>query len=315
VRATSPGRSVVVLGMHRSGTSVVTRVINLLGPALCREQDLYMAPDNPTGHWESVSLVGFNERLLSTFGGIPAAPADTGPGWEKLPGAVALYQEGLRTFKRAYPAAVWVWKDPRTCLTLPFWRRVLPGPMAAVFVHREPLQVARSMQRRDGFGKAHCVAQWERYSRSALRDAAGMPLVTVSFSELMADPPAVVTRLAGDLAGLGVPVRGDGRAAARFVAAGVAVHRHLRDSLAGDPDVTRGQRSLLAAIGSLPRATACFTPPDLGDESAWTTELLTVIRNRGIRPPGLRVVAGEIWPAVRRSAASRLPRRAQPSGV
>jgi hypothetical protein len=315
VQATSPGRSVLVLGMHRSGTSVVTRVINLLGPSLCREQDLYLAPDNPTGHWESVSLVAFNERLLGAFGGVPAAPAAPEPGWEKHPAAVALYQEGLQVFKRAYPGPVWVWKDPRTCLTLPFWRRVLPEPMAAVFVHREPLQVARSMQRRDGFGKAHCIAQWERYARSALRDAAGMPLVTISFSDLMADPTAMVTRLAADLAGLGVPVPGDVSRAAGFVAADVAVNRHLPASLAGDPDVTGGQCALLAAIGSLPRVTACFTPPELGEESVWTTELLTVIRKRGIRPPGLRTVAGEIWPAVRRSAANRLPRRAQPSSV
>ncbi len=315
MQARSPGRSVVVLGMHRSGTSVVTRVINLLGPELFREQDLYTAPDNPTGHWESVSLVAFNDRLLSALGGTPLAPAECEDGWEKHPAAVALYQEGLQVFKRAYPAAVWVWKDPRACLTLPFWRRVLPAPMAAVFVQREPLQVARSMQRRDGFGKAHCIAQWERYSRSALRNAAGMPLVTVSFSDLMADPVAVVTQLAADLAGLGVPVRGDVSRAAGFVAADVAVNRHLRASLAGDPDVTAGQRALLAAIGSLPRATACFTPPDLGEESVWTTELLTVIRKRGIRPPPLRTVAGDLWPAVRRSAANRLPRRAQPTSV
>ncbi len=307
---TSPSRSVVVLGMHRSGTSVVTRVISLLGLSLCREKDLYAAPDNPTGHWESTSLVAFNDRLLSLFGGIPAAPAAMGDGWESHESAVALYDEAYRVFRRAHGAAVWVWKDPRTCLTLPFWRRVLSESPAAVFVHREPLEVALSLQRRDGFGKAHCIAQWERYSRSALRGAAGMPLVTVRFAELVADPVSAVAQLRADLTALGVPVLSDSGPAAQFVAAERAVNRHLRLSLAADPDATGAQRVLLAALDSLPRACAPFGAPDLGTESASTTELLSAIRQRGISPPGLRVVAREIWPAVRRSASSRLAHKA-----
>jgi hypothetical protein len=307
---TSPGKSVVVLGMHRSGTSVVTRVIALLGLSLCREEDLYAAPDNPTGHWESTSLVAFNDRLLNLFGGIPAAPAAVDNGWECHPSAVALYDEAYKVFKWAHPGAVWVWKDPRTCLTLPFWRRVLPESPAAVFVHREPLEVALSLQRRDGFGKAHCIAQWERYSRCALGAAAGMPLVTVRFADLVADPVATVAQLRADLAGLGVPVLSDSCPAAQFVAAGRAVSRHLRLGLAADPDATSAQRVLLAAIDSLPRVCASFGAPDLGTESASTTELLSAIRERGVSPPGLRMVVREIWPAVRRSASNRLPHKA-----
>ncbi|HEY5988974.1 MAG TPA: sulfotransferase [Streptosporangiaceae bacterium] len=307
---TSPGRSVLVLGMHRSGTSVVTRVIALLGLPLCREEDRYAAPDNPTGHWESTSLIAFNDRLLNLFGGIPAAPAAVADGWESHASAVALYDEAYRVFKRAHPGAVWVWKDPRTCLTLPFWRRVLPDSPVAVFVHREPLEVVLSLQRRDGFGKAHCIAQWERYSRCALRGAAGMPLVAVRFADLVSDPVDTVAQLRADLAGLDVPVLSDSRPAEQFVAAERAVNRHLRLGLATDPDATGAQRVLLAAIDSLPRVCASFGTMDLGKESASTTELLSTIRERGISPPGLRVVAREIWPAVRRSATNRLPHKA-----
>ncbi len=295
--------------MHRSGTSVVTRVISLLGLSLCRPEDLYSAPDNPTGHWESTSLVAFNERLLGLFGGIPAAPAPFPDGWEKQPRSVALYGEAFRVFRRAHPAASWVWKDPRTCLTLPFWRCVLPERPAAVFVHREPLQAARSLQRRDGFGKAHCVAQWERYVRCAVYGAAGMPFVMVRFSDLVTDPAATVGRLAANLASLGASVTGDTGQAAQFVAGERAVNRQLGADLASDRDATGAQRSLLAAIESLPGSCASFSPPDLGPESASTTELLSAIRNRGIRPPGLRVVARDLWPAVRRSASSRLAHR------
>jgi hypothetical protein len=311
--ATSGGRSVVVLGMHRSGTSVMTRVINLLGLSLCREEDLYAGPDNPTGHWESRSLIAFNNRLIQLAGGTPLAPAEMTGGWEASEDVAALYDEAYRVFTRVHPATPWVWKDPRTCLTLPFWRRVLPERPVAVFMHREPVQLARSLERRNGFGKAHGIAQWERYCRCALLGARGMPLVTVGFGELMADPGGVVSRVAEDLASVGVPVARDTGEAARFVAAKWALHRHLPLALADDPDATGAQRTLLRAIAGLPAVTASFNPPDLGRESASTTELLSVIRRRGISPPGLRTVAGQLWPAVRRAAGSRLPHRAQPS--
>jgi hypothetical protein len=295
--------------MYRSGTSVLTRVINLLGVALCRTDDLYAAPDNPTGHWESTSVVRFNDRLLGLLGGISPAPAVPPEGWESQPRFATLYDDAYRVFRRAHPTDVWVWKDPRACLTLPFWRRVLPPGPVAVYVHREPLEVARSLYRRDGFGKAHCIALWERYTRSALRGAAGMPLAAVRFADLVAEPAAAVARLRADLANLNVPVGAGTDQAAGFVAAERAVNRESGPGLAADWDATDAQRFLLAVIDSLPRVSASFSVPELGAESASTSELLAVIRERGSGPPGLRVVARELWPAVRRSASQRLARR------
>src|SRR6478736_1890747 len=62
--------AVVVLGMHRSGTSVATRLAALRGLALCLPDDLLAGfPGNPRGHWESRSLLAFDERLLGELGG------------------------------------------------------------------------------------------------------------------------------------------------------------------------------------------------------------------------------------------------------
>ena len=307
----SSGRPVVILGMHRSGTSVMTRVINLLGLPLCREDDIYAAPDNPTGHWESTSLVAFNDRLLDLFGGRFIAPAAMHDGWESDPAAVVMRDEADAVFRHAHPTTAWVWKDPRTCLTLPFWRSVWPHAPVAVYVHREPLEVPLSLRRRDGLGKAHCVALWERYARSGLQGAEGMPLVSVQFGELMADPVAAVTELGERLARLGVPVDGDIGQAARFVAAGQAASGRM--SLADDPDATSAQGSLLAAISALPRTADPFAAPELGTESASTTELLAAIRERRDCEPAFRAAAREVWPAFRRAARSRLhPRRSYP---
>ncbi len=293
-----------MLGMHRSGTSVITRVVNLLGLRVCREDDLYTAPDNPDGHWESISLVAFNDRLLHLSGGTLSAPPTLPPRWECQPRVMALHREAQRVFQHAHPWSSWVWKDPRTCLTLPFWRRVLPGDPVALFMYREPLEAARSLQQRDGFGKAHGLALWERYARSALQAAAGLPLVVVRFRELTADPVAAVTTLRGQLAALGAEVTGDVAAAAGAVRPGRTASRRPELALAADPDATGAQRALLAAIGALPPAADRFVPPELGAESATTTELLTALRAR--RP------AGPARPAWRAAARGLLGARRRP---
>src|ERR1700733_13960317 len=168
-----PGRPVVVLGMHRSGTSVVARVINLLGLPLCRDDDLIYGQDNPTGYWESGSLVKLNDRLLKMFGGSWVFPPQLSRNWENAPRVAASRGEGVRVFRRVYPSEEWVWKDPRACLTLPFWRTVWRGTPAVLFFFREPLEISLSLRRRDGLGKAHSIALWERYTRSALLGADG----------------------------------------------------------------------------------------------------------------------------------------------
>ena len=74
---------VCTLGMHRSGTSLVSRVLNVLGVYLGPEEHL-MRPssDNPTGHWESRPIKEINDEILSILGGSwsepPPLPAGLG---------------------------------------------------------------------------------------------------------------------------------------------------------------------------------------------------------------------------------------------
>ena len=77
---------VCILGMHRSGTSMVARLLNLCGVYLGEEKDLIpAAEDNPEGFWENVKFQEINQELLITFGGewdyIPSLEA----GWQLTP--------------------------------------------------------------------------------------------------------------------------------------------------------------------------------------------------------------------------------------
>ena len=301
------GRSVVVLGMHRSGTSAVTRIINLLGPSICRSDDLLSGPDNPTGHWESASLMKFNDKLLDIFGGTFAAPSSLKDGWEEEDIIAALYEEGRKVFASVHSEQTWVWKDPRTCLTLPFWRKVWRDEPVVVYVHREPLEVSRSLNHRDGLGKAHCIALWERYARSALHASHGLPFLTVRFDELTANALKVVESIRMDLSALGVIVNDNVAEAAAFVSDDLAVNKQNGVSLIDDPNATGVQLTLLEILSSLPSVSRSFPSCDLGAESVSTTELLLAIRQRhDYHPPRFRVAVAEVWPAFRRAVSNRL---------
>src|ERR1700686_4834744 len=67
VRVSAP-HGVVVLGMHRSGTSAATRLVNVLGPATCAPAEMVRGPWNPSGHFESRSLMHLNNALLTQMG-------------------------------------------------------------------------------------------------------------------------------------------------------------------------------------------------------------------------------------------------------
>jgi hypothetical protein len=297
-----PGRPVIVLGMHRSGTSVVARIINLLGLPLCRDGDLITGTDNPTGYWESGSLVKFNDRLLKMFGGSWAFPPAMSINWESVPSVAALRGAGVRIFRNAYPNEEWVWKDPRACLTLPFWRTVWQDAPVVVFVSREPLEIYLSLRKRDGLGKAHCIALWERYARSALLGAHGLPMVTISYDQLLKDSLGAVENLRDDLVEFGVMAHGNVDAASQCVSTEFGSSREYNYRLQADHDSTEAQRLLIKFIASLPRTSPKFVATDLGSESSSTTELLSAVRSY---PPRLPVVAGEAWRAFRRSAAAR----------
>jgi len=226
---------VVVLGMHRSGTSAVTRVLNMMGLWL-GPPDSYPPADaaNPTGYWELRDVWALDEAVLAALGTEwwDAAALDV----ERL-GPLAqrhFVQRARHIVDGLDRGGPWVIKDPRLCVLFPLWRRVLERPVC-ILVHRDPLAVARSLQERDGLSISHGIALWELYNRQALTASLGLPRILVSYRELVDAPEATaerlrreLTRLAGPgAAGLSLPSVDELRA---FVAP--ALDRHP-----GDPEL------------------------------------------------------------------------------
>lgn len=191
---------VLVLGMHRSGTSALTRVLNLLGLDAGREVLIGASESNPTGHWEVEQLTSFNDRLLDELGGRWSAPPLLEPdALEALAGGAWGAEAGELHAEAFGGTASWVWKDPRLCLLLPFWRTVLrhgDGPPAhEVVALRDPHEIARSLAARDGMAVGFGLALWERYSRTLLAALDGHDACFVHYERLLAEPEVVAREL------------------------------------------------------------------------------------------------------------------------
>ena len=193
----------VVLGMHRSGTSAITGALRLCGAWAGDESELTSAnAENPRGFWERRDVRRICNRLLHT------AEAD----WWKvvafdpasIPDAVLAEQrqEFARVVATLSEHEAWVVKEPRLCLLLPVLRDCIASPFC-IHIFRNPLEVARSLNVRNGFGIAGGIALWETYNRHALSAARDLPRVFVSHESLMLHPVETVGGLLERLEELG----------------------------------------------------------------------------------------------------------------
>ena len=159
-----------VVGMHRSGTSLATRVMNLLGMELGPSSEL-TAPraDNPRGFWENDRITLFNDRLLATLGGTWSCPPGLDPGWADQPRLEPFVRDARELIGTRFDGAPLAgFKDPRCSLLLPLWQRALPFA-GSVLSLRDPRSVAASLERRDGLGAERSAELWLRYVVAAQR--------------------------------------------------------------------------------------------------------------------------------------------------
>ena len=198
-----PGPWVLVVGMHRSGTSAVTGALAALGMGVPREEDRFPPrPANPE-HWESESITMANEAILQGLGGTWDAPPEIPQGHESgdLMGHIADLKP---LFRSAFTTAgAQVWKDPRICLLLPYYRQILPQPLCALFVWRSPLAVAKSLQQRDGLPLPEGLALWEHYNRCALEVLHGIDFHVIEYEMFVADPQGSLESVTAWLSSLG----------------------------------------------------------------------------------------------------------------
>jgi hypothetical protein len=210
-RAHAARRAVVVLGMHRSGTSALTRVINLLGADLPKTL-LPPTPGNEAGYWESFDLAVIHDELLTSAGSHWHDWRAFNPGWYASPAAAMFRQRILNVLRNDFDdAQLFVIKDPRICRFWPFYQEVLdefgakPGLVIPI---RNPLEVMASLGRRDGFAPTKSGLLWLRHVLDAEQATRDLPRAVVTFDALLSNWQGVVAAL-----GSGLRLRWPGRTA------------------------------------------------------------------------------------------------------
>ncbi len=199
-RQGGPGSGqIVVLGMHRSGTSSIAGLLARMGVWAGPEDELLRGPDNPKGHYESGPLHGACLRRLAAAGGDWQRPPTTAPA-----AAIDAFRREVTPILDALDVRrPWLIKEPRLCLIA---RELLPLLTRPVFVHvvRDPHEVADSLAARDGIGRAQAFALWEHYTRAAFAASRGERRVLVDYADVLTDPVALAERLLADLCALGL---------------------------------------------------------------------------------------------------------------
>jgi hypothetical protein len=270
------GPWLLVVGMHRSGTSAVTGALGQLGFGVPILHDRFDASEDNPDHWESRAIGLHDDWLLKRLGGTWDGPPDPEPGWESGPDLADAEQgDPAAAASFAFPDSGPVaWKDPRACLLLPHWLAHLPKPVAAVFVWRSPLSVARSLRARDGMALADAVALWERYNRSGLAGLVGVDTFVTTYESMVEDPLGQLGALATWLGDL--PQFAPHAPHWDLAHAAASISPRLRRQQAtGDEELLlEAHRRLIEHLDSLdgPHRPLTVLPP--GAESAWTTALL-----------------------------------------
>ncbi len=192
----------LVLGAHRSGTSVTTGVLARLGFALPRT---LMAADpwNPEGYSESSAFHVFHDRLLRAAGTSWDAYTRVNPEWLASDEARAMREECRELLRSEFgDAPRFVLKDPRICRFVPFWLQIFrdEGIQAkAVLVVRPPFDVARSLRARDGLRLALGALVWLRHVLDAEAATRSIPRAWAAYGDTLRDWRHTARRIGADL--------------------------------------------------------------------------------------------------------------------
>ena len=189
-------KAVLVLGMHRSGTSLLSGLVAQAGVSIGKSV-MPPAEDNPKGFFENQRVVDFNERLLSSLG-------LSWSSWQPLPNdwleqVSPFADEAAEVVENEFQGRSLICiKDPRMCRLFPFWNRVLLSSGFEVFVlltTRELGEVSASLQKRDGMGEAQANALWFRYNLDALLATPGLKGFHVSYQDVLLDAEGTLLKL------------------------------------------------------------------------------------------------------------------------
>jgi hypothetical protein len=192
-------KNVIVLGMHRGGTSLTANLVNNCGFYAGNEKLLLKGDNrNARGYWEYTPLIGFNNELLSSIRArefIPPSDED----YEELErkSSEPKYRDMALQLLEAMQenARAWFWKDPRLAVLLPFWKNIWGDVLYVVSV-RHPIDIAFSLQKWHKYPISASLLIWQRYMSAILKGTeTAQNILFVEYEKLIENPIQQCERL------------------------------------------------------------------------------------------------------------------------
>lgn len=239
----------VILGMHRSGTSALAGALHAMGAFVGAEDEMTGSNwENPLGFFERKDARAICDRILqdnnADWWKVANFDADRVP-YSAARARLAEFSAVVsRLDQGAGKGGAWVIKEPRLCVLYPLLQRTLLNPQV-VIISRNPLEVAKSLRRRNGFTLDAGLALWEAYMVSAIRGSASCAPLLVAYDALVSDPGTTLEHLANDLAARGVTGL-DAKAGASAILG--SLHREEADDDKTGQRLTRAQAGLWDAF-------------------------------------------------------------------
>jgi hypothetical protein len=189
----------VVLGMHRSGTSLCAHILSAMGIDMADE--IGAAASNAKGHWERLEIVEAHDRILRLFNRDYFGPLHDLPlpaAWWADPRVFQIKREIVAFLARRMGDSYFGFKDPRTVRLMPLWHQIFNDLKLApkiVLCLRNPAQVARSLKERDNLDPRIGEYRWLNYVVDVFRYCGGFEVCTVDYERWFRDPCANFEKL------------------------------------------------------------------------------------------------------------------------
>lgn len=259
-------RALIVAGMHRSGTSAITRVLSLMGADLPARIHA-AAPDNVAGFWEPIEVVQTHDMLLEAVGSTWDDVSAIDRRWFDTPTARGYEDRLLAALEANYgDSALFVLKDPRICRLLPLWLRTLARAEVKpsfVIPIRHPTEVVDSLRRRNGFSASKSLLLWLRHVLEAERETRAHPRAFITYDRLLQDWRSVTARIAEELA---LSLSASHRSSfeiERFLSPDLRHHVQSGDAVCSAASVAPLTEQVYAVVRRLARSAADAAPSDL----------------------------------------------------
>ena len=167
---------VIVTGMHRSGTSMMSMVMGLLGFEIGKNFSIWKPPDNPLGYFEDLDFKKINRTIMrlnkcgrGSFGKLYPCQ-ETYKGHREM-------TKFLQKWRKVKNAS---WKDPRACLTIHLWAKKIPG-LKVIFMTRPHIEIAYSLKKRNRIPIKRGLALAGYYSKEFMKHKKTLDWMPVAY--------------------------------------------------------------------------------------------------------------------------------------